>query len=292
MEKRVYADLTFLINFTMDFLILWATASMANIPVIWSRIISGSFLGAAYAVFYLIYADFFLFSLPGKIIFSAVFVVIVMRPHDWQQFKRVFFYFYAVSFTMAGASLAVSYVLHYQSASLSFPYVALLGGVATAIFIIHQAEQYVSDHVLPALLNYQVELHFGQEVCRAKGFLDTGNGLKDPLSQRPVLVAEYEVLKDCLPNDFCAAFEKYQNENELLENLGQSSWAHRLRLIPFSSIGKKNGLLIGIRSDEVCLQSGQRSIACKNMVVGIYREKLSQSGAYQLLIPSDVLTKM
>ena len=291
LEASIYADLTFLINFIMDFIIFWAAAKLAGIVINWRRIFFGSFLGACYAVLYLYYEYVILFSLPGKFVFSVFLVLIVFPPPDWQYFKRIFFYFYVLSFTIAGASLAANYLLQSSIASSSIPYVALLGGAACAVLIVHYAEQYVAGNILPSLLHYEVELYFGQQVCRGKGFLDTGNGLRDPLSKRPVVVAEYETLKKCLPSDFQAAFEQCENEQELLDMLGKSCWAHRLRLIPFTSIGKRNGLLIGVRRDAVRLRSSKHSMVFKNIVVGIYREKLS-SGAYQMLIPADVLTKV
>ncbi len=103
------------------------------------------------------------------------------------------------------------------------------------------------------------------------------------------MVAEYDFLKACLPEDFKLAMEKCQDENERLEAISRSTWANRMRVIPFSSIGKKNGLLIGLRCDEMVVILGKKEIMHKNMVVGIYPYKLSNEDSYQLLIPSEII---
>jgi stage II sporulation protein GA (sporulation sigma-E factor processing peptidase) len=128
--------------------------------------------------------------------------------------------------------------------------------------------------------------------CQGEGFLDTGNGLRDPLSQRPVVVAEYELLKECFPDDCKLAMKNFRDDNDILQALSKSSWANRIRVIPFSSIGKKNGLMVGLRCDEIIVDPGKTNILYKNLVVGIYMDKLSAKDNYQLLIPSEILEKI
>jgi stage II sporulation protein GA (sporulation sigma-E factor processing peptidase) len=150
-------------------------------------------------------------------------------------------------------------------------------------------EKYLSKHWLPGLLNYDVKMRFDDRCCQGKGFLDTGNSLRDPLTNQPVLVAEYGLLQEYLPEDFRRAVENSQNEQDILDAVTLSSWAHRLRLIPFQSIGKKNGVLLGIRADEITVANGKRNISHRNLVIGLYRDKLSGDGSFSLLIPAEVL---
>ena len=85
--------------------------------------------------------------------------------------------------------------------------------------------------------------------------------------------------------------EGFHDESEMLDELINSSWANRLRIIPFTSIGKKNGILVGVRADEVILNIGPQNVFHKNMVIGIYKEKLSLKENYQLLIPAEMVPK-
>jgi stage II sporulation protein GA (sporulation sigma-E factor processing peptidase) len=287
----VYADITFLVNFIMDFIIIWATAKLSGKSIHYGRFIIASFLGAIYGVAYLFPQMSAWYSLPAKLIFSCLIVVLALCPQGWKDFKNTLICFYGVSFIVAGATIAVSYLLNYRE-GFSFSYWWLLGGIICAFLVGSYGEKYLSQKVIPALLKYQVELHFGDAICRGEGFLDTGNGLKDPLTQRPVVVAEYELLKECFPDDCKAAIENYQDDNDILQALSTSSWAHRIRVIPFTSIGKKNGLMVGLRCDGIVVDPEKINFLYKNLVVGIYLDKLSSNDNYQMLIPSEILQKI
>ncbi|CFX63548.1 Peptidase U4, sporulation factor SpoIIGA [Syntrophomonas zehnderi OL-4] len=290
-EPKVYADLTFLINFILDFLILWASARLSRIRIKYPRLLLASFLGGVYAVGYLFDFLMLLYCLPAKLTASVVLILLAFGFHNWQKFKQVCLYFYGISCAVAGASLAVPYLLPHGSQPVSWSYLYLLAGIICVLIIGFWAEKYLNQTLIPALLKYPVSIRFGDLICRGEGFLDTGNGLRDPLTQRPIVVAEYALLKTCLPEDFKLALENHPDENERLEAISMSTWSNRMRLIPFSSIGKKNGLLIGVRCDEMVVNLGKKKLQHKNLVVGIYPHKLTLEDDYQMLIPSEVVYK-
>lgn len=285
---EVYADLSFAINFIMDFCILWATARLSGSQVVYKRIVFASFLGGLYALAYLIPGMEFYFSLPFKILFSCLMLIIALYPRNWGEFRKAFLYFYLINFIVAGASIAIAYLLADRQKAANIPYLWLLGGILTALTIGLFGQKYLLRQVMPALLRFDVELRFNNHHCQGKGFLDTGNNLRDPITNRPVIVAEYQYLKDCLPEDLREMLDIRQDENSILDAIATCSWAKRLRLIPFSSIGKKNGILLGVRADEIVVKNGGKDLFHQDMVVGIYRERLSSQGEYQFLIPAEI----
>ena len=97
------------------------------------------------------------------------------------------------------------------------------------------------------------------------------------------------MLKECLPEDVKEAIKRNHDEGQLLDDLIECSWSRRLRLIPFTSIGKEHGMLVGIRADEVKVDLGHNYPSYKNMVVGIYQGKLSTHNHYQMLIPAEIV---
>lgn len=288
---KVYADVTFVINLVMDFVILWATARLVGIRLLYFRLFTAALLGAIYSVFYLYLAMTPFYSVPAKILFSCLILFIGLKPQTWTEFKKALVYFYGISFAVAGASIAASYLMITPGESFKFSYLLLLVGAIFALLIGIYGEKYLLRRIVPSLLRFGVELRFGAQSCNGQGFLDTGNGLKDPLTRRPVVVAEYEFLKQCLPQDFQQAFDDNQDEDDILDHLSQSSWANRLRIIPFSSIGRKNGILVGVRADAIMVHTGKKNVLHNNVVIGIYRDKLSQDGSYHLLIPSEIVNQ-
>lgn len=276
----------------MDFLILWATAKLSATPVKYGRFMAVAFLGGIYGVVYLFVEMSFWYSLPIKVVFSFLMIILALSPRGWQEFKKNTINFYAVSFCMAGATIALASWRGDADQDLNFYYWCLLGGIICALFLGSYAGKYLSQKIIPGLLKYRVELHFGKKMCIGEGFLDTGNSLRDPVSQRPVVVAEYDLVKECFPDDCKAAIENHKNQNEVLEALSISSWANRLRLIPYTSIGQKNGLMVGFRCDEMVVDPGKINLLYKNLVVGIYHDQLACADSYQLLIPSEILQKI
>lgn len=289
MGSRVYADITFLLNFIMDFLILWVTARLTGVPIAYLRIGIAALLGGVYAVGYLFPELSAAYSLPMKILFSVFMVVIAIWPRNWHDLKKSLLLFYGINFLVAGASIGFSYLVQSSNQADFSHWWWLLAGVSCALFLGIFGKNWLTNHLVPQLLKCPVQLTFDRYRCSGQGFVDTGNGLRDPLTNRPVIIAEYQLLKDCLPTDFQSALEDSQTQEEMLDKLSQSSWANRLRLIPFNSIGKKNGLLVGIRADEIKVALGQQNIEHSNMVIGIYQDKLSPEERYQLLIPCEIL---
>lgn len=288
---HVYADISFLINFAMDFCILWVTARLAGSRVMFKRIVVAAFIGGVYAVVYLIPEMARWYSLPFKVIFSCLMIIIALCPRDRKEFLKAILFFYGINFMVAGASIATSFLFSRNTQEFTFSYFWLLGGIVCALVVGVWGKKYFLKQVIPTLLKFKIELKFNDMRCCGKGFLDTGNNLRDPLTNRPVIVAEYQMVKNCLPDDMKQAFEQSSAENDLLNSLAASSWANRLRLIPFTSIGKKNGILVGLRADEIIIDTGEQSIFHKNMVVGIYKDALSSEGDYQFLIPAEIVEK-
>jgi stage II sporulation protein GA (sporulation sigma-E factor processing peptidase) len=290
-SPKVYVDLIFIINFVMDFLILWATARLTGAKIVYSRLLVAAIIGGFYAVGFFLPELAKWYSLPAKVLFSCLLIIFGLLPRNIAEFKKLFLYFYGINFTVAGAAIGASFLLGSETMIVSLSHFLLLGGVLAALIIGLFGERFIIKRVVPGLLKFGVELRFAEACCSGKGFLDTGNGLRDPLTNRPVVIAEYDFIKPCLPEDFKKAMEGFHDESEMLDELINSSWANRLRIIPFTSIGKKNGILVGVRADEVILNIGPQNVFHKNMVIGIYKEKLSLKENYQLLIPAEMVPK-
>jgi len=57
-------------------------------------------------------------------------------------------------------------------------------------------------------------------------------------------------------------------------------------MIPFNSIGKTSGMLIGFRPDQVMVGAKNSR---QDVVIGIYNDKLTPDGRYQALLSPDLL---
>ena len=120
--------------------------------------------------------------------------------------------------------------------------------------------------------------------------VDTGNMLKDPITGNPVIVVEATLLENILPQEILQNLEKiiggeFENVTEEIRN----NYISKLKLIPYSSLGRQNGMLLGIKADEVEIIKEDESVKKDNIIIGIYNKSLTKRGEYRALIGIELI---
>ena len=125
------------------------------------------------------------------------------------------------------------------------------------------------------------------------GLIDTGNDLYDPLSNYPVIIVELDAIREFFSKDLQVLLEKRPEESlaALGETVGNTIWANRFRIIPFESIGKSKGIMIGFKPDMVKIQYNDKTKTTEEAVVGIYQRVLSTEGTYRALLNPVLLNE-
>ena len=113
--------------------------------------------------------------------------------------------------------------------------------------------------------------------------LDTGNLLRDPISKTPVIIVEKEKLYSIIPAELLDNIEKIIGGEELLFD---NKYFSRLKILPFSSMGKQNGLMLGIKVDKIIIEKEEIEER-ENIIIGISMQKLGNS--YSALFGLDLL---
>ena len=125
-----------------------------------------------------------------------------------------------------------------------------------------------------------------EKEINVKAMLDTGNMLKDPITKMPVVVIEKEKLNETLPKELLENIERILGgEKDCYNYELDDEYVNKIKIIPFSSIGKQNGLMIGIKADEITIQ-GDEFKEYKNVIIGISPQKLSNN--YSALFGLDL----
>ena len=86
-------------------------------------------------------------------------------------------------------------------------------------------------------------------------------------------------LENILSGDFSRASEEIQEK-----------YISKLRCIPFSSLGKQNGMLVGIKADEIEVETEDEKRTSNNVIIGIYDKSLTKRGEYRALIGIDFIS--
>ena len=67
----------------------------------------------------------------------------------------------------------------------------------------------------------------------------------------------------------------------------KNEYVPKLKLIPFASLGKQNGMLVGIKPEKIEVINEQTEEE-KNAIIGIYNKSLTKRGEYKALIGIDL----
>jgi stage II sporulation protein GA (sporulation sigma-E factor processing peptidase) len=148
---------------------------------------------------------------------------------------------------------------------------------------------HISKKNLESDIIHVIQININNIKKDVKAILDTGNTLHDPLSNYPVVIVEYNALKDLLPEGVKNLFDR-GNINDIFEIpkvVDDDRWLKRFRLVPYNSIGTDSGMMVGFIPDNLIIDDNKKSF--KNVIIGIYLKRLNTTGDYEALIGSELL---
>lgn len=215
MYYELYVDVFFLMNFTMDTILLALLKKALACPVRYGRIIAGGVLGAVLTCVVVIW--------PCKttwakfIVFHGVINVLMLRTGLGLKWGRELFrgwvILYIESFLLGGVLQFAGQYLRQGSVFFALAvisYYVVLGIWKIILLFSEKGNRYC-----------EVVVFFGERNCRLRALIDTGNTLKDTVSKDPVSVMDQASVK----------------------RLTEGKQPERFRYIPYHSIGKKEGVM-------------------------------------------------
>ena len=294
----VYLDIIFLENILMNYIIIFATGVVIKTECRKLRIFIASLVGAVYTVvMYLniipIYSNFIM-----KVILSIAIVYIAFKPISSKKLIKDLKIFYLVSFVFGGCVFALMYFLKPQMVEIrngvfvgSYPIKVALVGALIAFIVIQISFKLVKTKLSKKDMIYNVELYINKKSTKVKALLDTGNLLKDPITGFPVIVVEHKSLYSLIPEKVLDNLEKILGGDidDLTKDEEFNKTISRFRMIPFSSLGKQNGLLLGIKADSVNIILDEKTESINNVIIGIYDKSFTKNEMYSAIFGLDLL---
>lgn len=276
----IYIDLLFLLNLVANYLLLLVAGRMCGRPLRRWLLALAAALGALYAALLFLPGAEWLSAAPCKLV-SGVVMVLVAYGGERGLLKSVLCFFGAsaalggmvwAAELMGGHSLTMERGVLYSYVDLRLLLLLLvlcygvLSLVADRAFVHRRAE----------LATTTVRL--GEETVKLTTLLDTGNTLTDPLTNRPVLVAEGARCRALLPMPL-----PLDRPVEAISVLGAQG-IKGYRLLPYQAVGVSHGLLLAVRADSVVV--GKRDHG--SLLVALSPTPVSDGGGYQALIGGDL----
>ena len=291
----VYVDLFLGLNLALNACIMVMTAKLCNERVYWLRLIFAAGAGGIYALGAL-YHDWGLFySTPVKFLVSLGLVQIAFCPKTVYSLLRITAAYYITCFVTGGAVAACYY--YHQSffsslvnpISTSLSWVELFTGTVLTFLLLLAVKSGYLTIMMRKTIEYLVEIEYCGKKLNVNSILDTGNTLYSA-SRKPVIVVEYQKIKEILGAEARAFFENCQPEDwlETLHLCEDKEWLSRVQLIPFRALAGKS-MLIAFRPSIVRIRSEGLIVETSDVIVGIYAGKFSASGQYAALLHPAIL---
>lgn len=269
MTLVVYIDVLLFENFIVNIFLLSLTSQTLRVrPKIKLLLISGA-AGASYVIT-MLYPKLSIFTkLPFQFLAAAIMVLILFKS------KKIFF-------LLKGTSLLVLYsmllsglcvFIQYKQSEINlfsndfapFDYKWLLISIMLLYLIIYRLVVFIKDRREQAKFTYNIEIVTEEFSKKVKAFLDTGNELREPVTNLPVIIVEKDILKDLELKDSEKLF------------------------IPYKVVNGFSGRMEGFRPDFVRVYYEDNKYELRNVVIGVCDNKLSELGEYEALLSRGIV---
>lgn len=299
---EIYLDVLLLENIVINYIILVVTARFSRNRTSSLRLLLGAAIGASYVILIILPEMKIFTSAIAKVILSFFIVAVAFSPDKVSNFFKTLVMFYITSFIFAGAGFALLYlnsnagIIKNGVVVVGLPFLdtkwtqiffaVAFAGIATRVLWEKIRQKHMKEKMLVQLMIY-----FDKKVIRLYALVDTGNALHDPLTNMPVVVVEFGALKAILPDEIRSIFEESGEEdlNGISVAISKSSWFTRFRMIPFTSLGKENGMLIGFKPDYIEIENEDEKKDVSDVVIGIYNSSLSKNEKYRALLSPELI---
>lgn len=258
----LYIDRLFFLNFCMDFFALMLTNISLGRKISYFRIILSAGVGAAgcIAMLFLPGLPYVVKVLTGFAGLSVIMIWLLYPKGKLQFFIKALTNLYGFSFLLGGVLLFLKRYIKTDGNNYIF---TVLLPSAVVFFLV----RFLLKRKREVQNECEVILNCAEKQLKVKAFIDSGNMLTEPISKKPVSIVEAECLKKAgiiMPDEKC-------------------------KVIPYHSVGKRNGILMGFEFPEMRICGRNMDKSVEKVIVAVSEDNLFSSGKYQMILHPQLL---
>lgn len=257
MQREVYADLLFMINFSMDFLCLFLTSRILRCRLRMLSALIASVIGGIYSIAALfIHTEHPPILMLADIAVCAVMCAIcfIIKKTTVKQYIQAVLIYLACAAVLGGIMTALFNLMN----RLDIPINSGGDNISSWLFLLLAVISGVSAIKGTAFIKKknnqktgEAEIIFENRRKLFKGMTDTGNILKDPTSGKSVIITDTDTTLSLLPEELYRIVSGGNIEQLCLL---PPKYYKRVRIIPSNTVSGHN-LLIGIIPDKILLHT-------------------------------------
>lgn len=308
MYLEIYVDIIFIINFIMDFLLLYIVKKILKWETSFKRLILGATAGGLGACFLALLPELnqVIQFVLSYFVICAIMVGLTFRPKTWYLGLKSMIILYVGTFFLGGVFNSLYYhsMLGYYFHELinGRIFKDLKGWKIVVLIVLGLIGLYTLVKVMNNLKGddkrfYETNLYHRDKSISLTALLDTGNNLYDPIFKKPVIIIEYSSLKKLLSNEESRCIDKLMDnpnienpniDNPYLDSDLSYTADMKVFMIPYTSIGKKKGVLPAIELDKIEILQGSETIYNEKVLTGIWKGQFNKENKYQLILHRDL----
>ncbi len=269
MQHVIYIDVYFLVNFFMNIIVLAMTGRFLRQKNCWYRLSIAAMAGTLSACGLFVWNKGQEGGFIGYFVFGITIFMMVLCAWGRDSKKGILYKIIACLLQAYLIGGVLNYFYYHTSILNQSSLVCWMLIITVIVLLLCCIWAWLEKELLKKEYYYEVSIKIGERIVHGTGFVDTGNHLVDPLSHQPVSVVSRHLLGE---------------EQQLVES-------ERVRMIPFTSVGKENGLMRGIRGDYMCVRREKKNNLIQNPILAIYEEKFSGKEKYDILLHPDCVPK-
>ncbi len=283
MMITVYIDVLFLVNFLMNILIFEGAEIITGETTGKARKAIAAVLGALVSCGMFFPSLSFLTGVATKACLSVAMVLCAYKIKSVKYFLKMTAAFYIASFVFAGGLTALLTMTDIGSKTgaiysngtwyFNLPWKYFILMCVCVYCLLSFVGRMRRRNITKKSAERDVEIFVKGECCVLKGIIDTGNSLFDPITGDPVIICEYDGLKNIIPKACGDVFDAVREAGL------------KMRAVPFSTVGKESGIMAGFCPDRVEIDKK----CVKKCVVGISERKLFKDEDYHVLLNPDLI---
>ena len=292
----IYIDIIFLENIIMNFIILLSTGLVLREKISYTRMFLASTLGSIYVIVTYITNLKSLFGITMKVLLSIAMTYIAFNSKKIKMHFKEILTFYLISFAFGGAAIATIYFVKPQNILIKngvyigrYATITILLGAILGFILVNIVFKMIKKKITKSGMKCIMKIKLNEKEETIKSILDTGNFLKDPITRKPVAIIDKEIAKNLLPEKLIKNIYKILGGEFYTEDDEINKYISRMKVIPYSSLGKEHGLIIAFKPDNVKIKYEDETIETKNILLGISEKKLFKNSEYKGIVGLEIL---
>ncbi|MBX9135833.1 MULTISPECIES: sigma-E processing peptidase SpoIIGA [unclassified Clostridium] len=221
---EIYIDIYLLENIIINLFLLLLTFRLLRFDYKKRNVYLAALLGAIYGL--VIFCNVKIFSSVGvKILVPAIMIYISMEKRSFKVILKSIVVFFMLAFMLSGICFGTvqmqnTYLIGQEFIIKNNSAKFIVLSVAVIFIVVTRVADLLKDRALVKNFLYDIYITEGARTVLVKGFLDTGNELREPVTNLPCIIVENTYFNQFKIADDKKFIIKYDTINEIGEIKG------------------------------------------------------------------------